>query len=82
MVPRGESQGRMEEVKLNGGGWKLKSGGERAGGYTQVEIQCVHVEFYLELFSLEGNCFTMLCWFLPHSSVNQFRAHTHTSPAS
>ena len=35
--------------------------------------------FFL-LFSLEDNCFTMLCWFLPYINMNQLRVYTRPLP--
>ena len=29
--------------------------------------------FHFIIFSLEYNCFTMLCWFLLHNSINQLQ---------
>ena len=36
-------------------------------------LSFLKILFFLfsKIFKLEGNCFTMLCWFLPYNSGNQ-----------
>ena len=37
---------------------------------------CIFIFYlFLDLFSLEDSCFTASCWFRPHNTVNQPRAH-------